>query len=132
MTKQILIVRKDLNMRKGKISSQCSHASIKVFFDRMIFNYFMEDHAEQMYQCAFTPEMREWMDGIFTKICVSVNSEQKLLALKEQAEAACIPCALITDCGLTEFHGVPTITCLAIGPDNAEKIDLITGGLPLL
>jgi PTH2 family peptidyl-tRNA hydrolase len=39
---------------------------------------------------------------------------------------------LITDNGKTEFHGEPTRTCLAIGPDDAEKIDAITGRLQLL
>ncbi|MCA9071910.1 MAG: hypothetical protein KDA84_23440, partial [Planctomycetaceae bacterium] len=32
----------------------------------------------------------------------------------------------------TEFHGVPTPTCLAIGPAGADKIDEITGKLQLL
>lgn len=127
MTKQIIIMRKDLNCRKGKIAAQIAHASMKVFFDRMSMV-----RRGSLYQTNFTPEMCEWMEGIFTKICVSVNSEQELLDLQKQAEEANIPCALITDCGLTEFHGIPTITCLAIGPDNADKIDVITGGLPLL
>lgn len=41
---------------------------------------------------------------------------------------------LLTRClgGKTEFHGVPTRTCLAIGPDDSEKIDAITGQLQLL
>lgn len=37
MIKQVLVVRKDLNMRKGKMASQCAHASLKVFLDRMNF-----------------------------------------------------------------------------------------------
>ncbi len=39
---------------------------------------------------------------------------------------------LITDSGRTEFHGQPTRTCLAIGPDDAAKIDQVTGHLELL
>ena len=39
---------------------------------------------------------------------------------------------LITDAGHTEFHGVPTRTCLAIGPAWSDEIDAITGGLQLL
>ena len=121
-------------MRKGKMCAQASHSSMKVFFDRMIYHYPASEDAksDQIYYCNFTPEMREWMDGSFTKICVSVNSEAELLALQEQANAAGIVNALITDNGLTEFGGVKTITCLAIGPDDASKIDPITGGLPLL
>lgn len=40
--------------------------------------------------------------------------------------------SLVTDSGRTEFGGVPTKTCLAIGPNKIEEIDKITGHLPLL
>ena len=36
---------------------------------------------------------------------------------------------LVTDAGLTEFNGVPTKTCIAIGPNYSEKIDEVTGHL---
>ena len=32
--KQVIVLRKDLNMRKGKMVAQGAHASMKVFFDR--------------------------------------------------------------------------------------------------
>ena len=73
-----------------------------------------------------------WLNGIFTKICVSVDSEEELDKIKAQCDAADIPCALITDCGKTEFKGVPTKTCLGIGPWYSEEIDKITGKLELL
>jgi PTH2 family peptidyl-tRNA hydrolase len=120
-TKQVIIVRKDLNMRKGKIAAQVAHASMKVFFDRM-----KED------KIIISKAMKEWVEGSFTKICVYVESEEELLALYKKALDADIPCALIKDNGNTEFHGVPTHTCVAIGPDYIDKIDAITGGLPLL
>ena len=132
--KQVIVMRKDLNMRKGKMVAQGSHASMKIFFDRMIYNHGVP-HAqryEQFYYCNFTEEMIKWMNGAFTKVCVSVNSEEELLSLKDQAEKAGIPVSLITDSGLTEFNGIPTNTCIAIGPDLSSRIDLITGGLPLL
>lgn len=47
-------------------------------------------------------------------------------------EGKCIPYALITDCGKTEFGGTPTVTCLGIGPYLSEELDKITGNLPLL
>ncbi len=52
--------------------------------------------------------------------------------LRDMADMDCLRYALITDAGRTEFHGEPTNTTLAIGPDYSEKIDKITGGLPLL
>jgi PTH2 family peptidyl-tRNA hydrolase len=74
--------------------------------------------------------MLDWMNGHFTKICVYVNSEQELLDIHQKAVDAGLPASLIKDAGFTEFKE-PTFTSVAIGPDDPEKIDLITGQLPL-
>ena len=74
----------------------------------------------------------DWLNGKFTKVVVSVDSEEELIALNKALDDTFIPHALITDAGLTEFHGVPTNTCLGIGPYIAEEIDKFTGHLPLL
>ena len=74
----------------------------------------------------------DWLNGKFTKVVVSVDSDEELIALNKALDDTFIPHALITDAGLTEFHGVPTNTCLGIGPYVAEEIDKFTGHLPLL
>jgi len=76
--------------------------------------------------------MATWMTGRFAKICVGVTSEAELDDVMARARAAGLPCALIVDAGRTEFHGVPTKTCCAVGPAYADEIDAITGMLPLL
>lgn len=124
--KQVIVVRKDLNMRRGKSEAQVAHASMKVFFDRL--KYLPESGITS---CDFTQEMRIWMNNSFTKIVVSCNSEEELLDLQKQAEEAGIVNAIIQDNGFTEFNGVRTYTCLAIGPDYSDKIDKITGHLQL-
>jgi len=78
-----------------------------------------------------TPEMDAWVNGLFTKIVLTVETEDDLLRAYELAKAAGIPCALVTDAGKTEFHGVPTHTTVALGPAKAEDIDKITGPEPL-
>jgi PTH2 family peptidyl-tRNA hydrolase len=133
--KQVIIIRKDLHMRMGKIAAQCSHASMKIFFDRII-DYEDDEDSEVkstiMLLGDITPEMKEWLGGLFTKIVVYVNSEQELLDIYNKSKEENIICSLIKDSGLTEFHEVQTYTCCAIGPDQSEKIDIITGHLPLL
>jgi PTH2 family peptidyl-tRNA hydrolase len=121
-------------MRKGKIAAQVAHASMKVFFDRMDKCRHQEfaNFKESLYKCDFTKEMEYWFHNEFTKICLSVNSEQELLDIYNKANEAILPCSLIIDAGKTEFNGVPTKTCCAIGPAEAEDIDKITGGLKLL
>jgi len=125
--KQVIVVRKDLKMRTGKLAAQVAHASGKVFFDRAKFSYM---HIS--IDC--TEEMVAWADiskSPFVKIVVYVNSEQELHDLKEQADALHIPNALIQDAGRTEFKE-PTYTCLAVGPDDPDFVDEITGDLPLM
>lgn len=132
--KQVIVMRKDLNMRKGKMIAQGSHASM-AFLTRRIGR--PEDGGSGDW-CPFTTlesfseAELEWLRGRFTKICVYVNSEEELLAIHNQAIEAGLVSHLITDAGLTEFGGVPTNTCCAIGPGFPEKLDPITGNLPLL
>jgi len=141
MIKQVIVMRKDLNMRKGKMIAQGAHASMKVLLDKMEFLFFNDEFEEDdnIYRIlsldksnVFDMEINKWLEGTFTKICVSVDSETELLDLYNQAVDANIPCALITDAGLTEFNGMPTNTCIAIGPADSTKIDGITGHLKLL
>ena len=131
MIKQVIVVRKDLNMRKGKIAAQSCHASLKIFFDRMERYYNSLDMETDTFMCHMTPDMVEWKEGAFTKICLYVNSEEELLDIVRLSKQAGLPTALITDSGKTEFNGVPTNTCCAIGPAMASKIDVITGELNL-
>jgi PTH2 family peptidyl-tRNA hydrolase len=118
-------MRKDLNMRKGKMIAQGAHASLKILVDR-----------GRAHDGAFTIELDEptaaWLDGRFSKICVSVDSEAALDAIVARARERGVPCALIVDAGVTEFHGVPTKTCCAVGPAWTADVDAITGELPLL
>lgn len=75
---------------------------------------------------------RGWLEGSFTKVCVRVDSEEELLCVVKAAQEAGLLVQLCVDAGRTEFHGVPTPTCCAVGPDFSERIDPITGHLKLL
>lgn len=135
--KQVIVMRKDLKMRRGKEIAQGAHASMAWLTRRIRYNekwdrdlrddvnWYVLDEVE------FTPEEMEWMTGAFTKVCVQVNSEQELRDILTKAREAGLEAHLIVDNGATEFHGVPTPTCVGIGPDDANKIDAITGGLKL-
>lgn len=130
-TKQVIVIRKDLGMRKGKMIAQGAHASMKVLLDEMC-SYRFEKYAHFHMSVENESPLESWLGGLFTKIVVGCNSEEELIELHMKAELAGIRHALIKDAGKTEFHGEPTHTALAIGPDNAESIDLITGHLKLL
>lgn len=132
--KQVIVLRKDLNMRKGKLVAQGAHASLKVFTDQSSFG----KHdiplvgGVRIMRLELWPYAQEWMAGLYTKICLGCESEIEIQTLANQAKDAGLPHALITDAGLTEFAGVPTVTALAIGPWDSDEIDKITGRLKLM
>ena len=66
------------------------------------------------------------------KIVVRVESEQELFDIYHKAQRAGLITSLILDAGLTEFDGVPTYTCIAIGPATDDDLKPITGHLKLL
>ena len=124
--KMVIVCRKDLNCRKGKMMAQVAHAAVNAVLNLGIFN---------ASNCTITIPMDsiyEWFNGLSTKICVGVNSKEELLQIADKAKENGLPIALVEDAGRTEFHGVPTLTCLAIGPAKGELIDQVTGHLTLL
>jgi peptidyl-tRNA hydrolase, PTH2 family len=137
--KQVIIIRKDLNMRKGKMVAQGAHASMKVIIDMMTRDEttkFTGDIPFNIveYRTSFLKNsaVEQWITGIFKKIVVGAETLSELTEAYEEAKRQGIPCSIIEDAGLTEFGGNVTITAVAIGPDDPEKIDKITSHLKLL
>ena len=129
--KQVIVIRKDLKMRRGKEIAQGSHASMAFMSHLLRGVSYCRSCATAHSGQALSKVQREWVDGSFAKVCLQVNSEAELIDVFHKAQEAGLTVHLITDSGKTEFGGVPTNTCLAIGPDYPEKIDPITGSLKL-
>lgn len=117
--KQVIVMRNDLNMRKGKMIAQGAHASIQC----TLSSIFEDSGPSEL--------LVHWLTEGMTKISVRVDSQQELLDIYQQALNANLEVHLITDAGLTEFV-IPTKTCLAIGPNRTEDINKVTGHLKLL
>ena len=128
-TKQVIIMRKDLNMRKGKMVAQGAHASMKAILDQGSIREY-EQNTE--YSIPLSLDMRDWLEGLFTKVCVGIESEEALRVIYDKAVDLGLPCSIIEDAGLTEFKGVPTITCAAIGPGDVDTINELCSHLKLL
>ena len=131
MIKQTLIFRRDIKVRKGKLISQGAHGAMMFLSESLRKSLWSYDYGSHVYTIRLTYEQKAWIEGLFTKICLVVDDEAAMLALYEKAVEAGLTAHLVRDAGLTEFHGVPTLTCLAIGPHEAERIDAITAGLDL-
>src|SRR5215475_11179720 len=81
--KQVIVMRKDLGMRKGKMIAQGAHASLKVLLDAG-----GPDPGGSAFTFPLDPALAAWLGGRFTKVCVSVDSEAALDAVVERARAA--------------------------------------------
>ncbi|MHA3962529.1 MAG: peptidyl-tRNA hydrolase Pth2 [Candidatus Thorarchaeota archaeon SMTZ1-45] len=114
--KQVIAVRTDLGMSRGKIAVQVAHGSVS-----------STEQARVLKQDIWKAWLREGQK----KVAVKVSSEEELLDLRRQAASHNLPYALIRDAGMTELPP-GTTTVLGIGPAKAEIIDEVTGELKLL
>jgi PTH2 family peptidyl-tRNA hydrolase len=127
MIKQVIVVRKDLKMRRGKEIAQGAHASM-AWLAELVASYVVDRGGSEL---PLTEEQALWLTGSFAKVCLQVESEQELLEIYQAAIKAGLTARLITDAGRTEFNGVPTHTCVGIGPNRVDAIDKVTGHLKL-
>jgi len=124
--KQVLVLRKDLNMSKGKMVVQGAHASIAFLTNKMKDNL---SNPEALWWVNLSQAEKEWVYGTFFKVCVGVDSEKELLDIAYNAIAMGISVKYIEE---TAGFDKPTVTCLAIGPDYSSVIDPVTKHLKLL
>ncbi len=135
--KQVLLIRRDLKMRRGKEGAQLSHASIAfitkrlrqpvTFWERVRFLF----SGDVLSLLRFTAQERQWFCGPFIKIVLKAQDEESLLNVYDRARQAGLEAHLIRDAGRTEFDGIPTYTAVGIGPDSPDKIDPVTGEMEL-
>jgi len=109
--KQVILVRDDLKMDRGKLASQVAHASLEAALK--------------------SNKLKEWKSKGTKKVILKVKDKEELLKYYKLAKQNELTNALIKDAGKT-FFKKPTITCLAIGPDKEEKIDKVTKELKML
>jgi peptidyl-tRNA hydrolase, PTH2 family len=111
--KQVILIRQDLKLPKGKACAQCSHASVEAVLK------------------SDSTLVKAWRDEGMAKIVLKVKDEKELITFFQTAKDEGLTASLITDAGHTVI-APGTKTCVGIGPDTEEKIDSVTKELPLL
>lgn len=129
--KQVIVVRGDLNFgSKGKLAAQVAHASMGAVFSEAL-KIANDDGPEDYLAVPYTLDLEKWFTEKFTKIVVKCKDEQELLDLAQKCKDNGIRHSLIKDAGDTVF-GEPTYTCLGVGPEMENTVDLITKHLKLM
>ena len=122
--KQVILIRKDLNLSTGKLAAQVAHASLGAFLNRE-----KSDPLESTELVLRLSEAdKQWLTHRFTKVCLGVENEQELIEYYNKAKEKGLKAILIKDAGFTELSE-PTFTTVGIGPDFNEIINEITGKL---
>ena len=132
--KQVIVIRKDLKMRRGKEVAQAAHASNKILIEAFQQKEVLPTvPVKSGANCTENGiNITQWMNTDYRKICLQVQTEKEMFDLLQKAQDLGIPNSLVQDNGLTEFGGVKTYTCIAIGPAESDVIDSITGHLKLM
>src|SRR3989344_623074 len=110
--KQVILVRKDLQLPKGKLAAQAAHASVEAVLK------------------SNQKIVQAWSKQGMPKIILKVADETELLQYYQKAKDAKLVASLIIDAGRTVI-APDTKTCVGIGPDDEKKIDVVTKSLPL-
>ena len=110
--KQVIVINGSLNLPPGKLAAQVAHAAIGAFLK------------------ASRSRQKLWLENGMPKIVLRCDSEAEMRAILRDADAAGLSVSLVRDAGRTVI-AAGTATCIGIGPDSSEKIDVITGALPL-
>jgi len=113
MWKQVIIVRKDLKLSRGKLAAQVAHASLG------------------SYKASPFESQLEWEAWGSKKIVLKADGLKEMIEIQKSVKRARMPYVLIKDAGKTEVKP-GTVTALGIGPCKEEEIDKITGGLKML
>lgn len=124
VSKQVILIRKDIKMSKGKAIAQGSHAAVNCIMDSLMTHRFKTyDEDNPLYV---------WGNTGKTKVILGIDSLEELEDIENKANELGLVTSKIIDEGRTEFNGVPTVTALGIGPDDEDIINSITGKLKLL
>lgn len=137
--KQLIIIRKDLGMNKGKLAAQAAHASMGALlkaFTEISHGYesTVNEDGDRVFNSLYFMQheiVDEWLKGSFAKIALAVNSDAELQACVELAKEHDLLYSYIVDNGTTVFNGVPTPTCVGIGPARSEVLDELFSHLKL-
>ena len=110
--KQVIVVRNDLKMPKGKLAAQVAHGSVEAVIN------------------SDPKVVQKWAKSGMKKIVLKIQTTEELLELFQRAKKE-LPCALITDAGHTQIAS-GSKTCFACGPVKETKAEKYFKDLKLL
>ncbi len=112
----VFVVNHELKMGKGKVAAQVGHAAVQA----------------TLKSGKLRPELLDaWLSTGQKKICVKAEDANHIESIEREANQHQILTSKVYDAGHTQIPS-GSLTVLALGPDEEEKLDNLTGKLKLL
>lgn len=123
--KQVILLRRDMKLRRAEAAALASKASMTFIIEGD------ESDRSGSVKVDLSGIEAEWMLGSATRIVLGVASEESMRKLLLKAEIQGVSTYEITGVsGDTLDEGIQLIAA-SLGPDDEDKLDLITGNLKL-
>lgn len=117
--KQVIVVRRDLSMKRGKLSTQIAHAAMKFLIDNN-----EAERGDEM-RVKLSQDEALWLSGSMDPYIATVDSEAALQNLIFKAQLHDIEVYPVVDTS----DGSSILTCAAFGPCDESDIDKIASKL---
>ena len=126
--KQVILIRRDLRLKRAAVAAMAAKVSCEFLIDNNV------SERGDVLKVNLTPQESDWLLGNSTRIILGVSSEDNLKSLLFKAELAGLSCYSMTGSQSKNDSDLnyEEVLCAAIGPDDAERIDEITGNLKLI
>lgn len=121
--KQVIVVRKDLNLKKTELAAQVATASMGFLLENN------ESERSDEINVKLSNEEALWLNGSYEKIIVGVDSEKDLKDLIFKAELEGIGVYPVLGKYKGKFDDDSVLMCAALGPDDSKIIGNVTGHL---
>jgi PTH2 family peptidyl-tRNA hydrolase len=121
--KQVIVVRKDLNLKKSKLAAYVSHASMKFLLENN------ESERGDEFTIKLSPEEAVWLKEGSSPLIFGINSETALRDMLFRAELDGIEVYPLFVESKEDFGGEKTLVCAAFGPSSFGEFTKIVSKL---
>jgi len=124
--KHVIVVRKDLNLTKGKLATYVAHVSIQFLLENN------ESDRGDEFTIKLNPEEAVWLRESAFSTIYAINSAEALQNMMLRAELDGIEVYPLFVQTPKEFDGDRTLVCAAFGPASSNDLSKILGKLKLI
>jgi peptidyl-tRNA hydrolase len=128
-TRHTVVIRRDLNLVPGLLAAQVAHISDAWMRERMLNK---PPKGNVNWSKEVTPMEKEWLSQPYLSV-LAVNTGEELDIIRQEAIEAGLKVYVWEDVIPSEVlqRAIRVTVGISIGPDDFDRIKMVTGNLPL-